>query len=120
MRPIAAALSILALTVTWGGSPALAKGPFGSIKIGLWTGGAYTDDKTGAFTHCAAGVNYLSNVGLIISQNVNAQWNVGFASSSFNLNPGETFPIEVTFDGQSKLHLFGTAVAAICSSGIAK
>jgi hypothetical protein len=54
MRLIAAALGVLALTVTWGGAPALAKGPFGSIKIGHWAGGAYTDDKTGAFSHCAA------------------------------------------------------------------
>ena len=54
MRLTATALGILALTVTWGGAPALAKGPFGSIKIGYWAGGAYTDDNTGAFSHCAA------------------------------------------------------------------
>jgi S1-C subfamily serine protease len=48
---------------------------------------------------------------VIISLNVSDQWNIGFASSSFNLNTGETFPIEVTFDGQSKLHLGGTAIA---------
>jgi hypothetical protein len=113
MRPkIAAALGTLALTVvTWGGAPALAKGPFGSIRIGHWAGGAYTDDQTGAFSHCAAGANYLSNVSMIISLNLSDQWNIGFASPSFNLNTGETFPIEVTFDGQSKLRLFGTALA---------
>jgi S1-C subfamily serine protease len=113
MRPkIAAALGTLALTVvTWGGAPALAKGPFGSIRIGHWAGGAYTDDQTGAFSHCAAGANYLSNVSMIISLNLSDQWNIGFASPSFNLNTGETLPIEVTFDGQSKLHLFGTAFA---------
>jgi hypothetical protein len=111
MRLTATALGILALTVTWGGAPALAKGPFGSIKVGHWAGGAYTDDNTGAFSHCAAGANYVGNVGMIISLNVNDQWTIGWASPSFNLNTGETFPIEVTFDGQTKLHLFGTAVA---------
>ena len=63
------------------------------------------------FSHCAAGANYLSNVSMIISLNLSDQWNIGFASPSFNLNTGETFPIEVTFDGQSKLRLFGTALA---------
>jgi hypothetical protein len=109
MRPIAAALGFL-LLVAWGSLTALAKGPFGSIKIGYWTGGAYTDDKTGAFSHCAAVATYLSNVSLLISLNVADQWNIGFASPSFNLNTGETFPIEVTFDGRSQLHLFGTAL----------
>jgi S1-C subfamily serine protease len=110
MRLITAALGILALMVAWAGAPAQAKGPFGSIKVGHWAGGAYTDDNTGAFSHCAAGAPYLSNVALIISLNVADQWNIGFYSPTFNLSTGETFPIEVTFDGQSKLHLFGTAI----------
>ena len=88
----------------------MAKGPFGSLKIGFWAGGAYTDDTTGAFSHCAAGANYVGNVGMMISLNANNQWTIGFANPSFNLNTGETFPIEVTLDGQTKLHLFGTAL----------
>ena len=60
MRQIVGALGIFALIMTWGGPPAVAKGPFGSIKIGHWAGGAYTDDKTGAFSHCAALATYLS------------------------------------------------------------
>src|ERR1700761_8992201 len=35
-------------------SSAGAAGPYGSIKIGAWIGGAFTDDSTGAFSHCAA------------------------------------------------------------------
>jgi hypothetical protein len=111
MRPIAVALGIITLTVAWSGSPALPKGPFGSIKVGQWAGGAYADDKSGAFSHCAAGANYLSNVSVIISLNVNDQWNIGFGSPLFNFDTGETFPIDVTLDGRTKLHLFGTAFA---------
>jgi hypothetical protein len=64
--------STLALAATLGfGTPsALAKGPFGSIKIGQWLGGAYTDDKTGAFTHCAVGAAYQNGLQFMISQNV--------------------------------------------------
>jgi S1-C subfamily serine protease len=41
---------------------------------------------------------------------VNNEWLLGFASQSFRLTKGETFPIDVTFDGQSQSRLFGTAV----------
>jgi hypothetical protein len=29
-----------------------AKGPYGNIHVGQWKGGAFTDDNTGAFSHC--------------------------------------------------------------------
>ena len=31
-------------------SVASAAGPFGTIHVGAWNGGAYTDDNTGAFS----------------------------------------------------------------------
>jgi hypothetical protein len=48
-RRILFAFSVAALFVA---SDAFAKGPFGTIKVGNWTGGAYTNDTTGAFSHC--------------------------------------------------------------------
>jgi S1-C subfamily serine protease len=41
---------------------------------------------------------------------VNNQWNLGFGSPSFHLTKGETFPIDITLDGQPQIRLFGTAV----------
>jgi len=49
-------------------SSALAAGPFGSIKVGAWSGGGFTDDSTGAFSHCSASTGYASGMGLIIGQ----------------------------------------------------
>ncbi|TMJ23150.1 MAG: serine protease, partial [Alphaproteobacteria bacterium] len=43
-------------------SIAHAAGPFGTIHVGAWNGGAYTDDNTGNFSHCAAGSEYASGV----------------------------------------------------------
>jgi S1-C subfamily serine protease len=102
---------VILSALLWGAPPALAKGPFGSIKIGQWTGGAYTDDKTGAFTHCAAGAPYLNGVHMIISQNINGQWNVALASTSFNFTDGGMIPFDVIFDGQTQVRLFGAAPA---------
>jgi S1-C subfamily serine protease len=99
-------------------SPAFAAGPFGSIRVGNWTGGAYTNDQTNAFTHCAAGTGYASGVNVIVGQNVAGYWLLGFASPKFTLTPGETFPIDVTFDGQAQFHLFGTAVSTILVTSV--
>ena len=35
-------------------SMAHAAGPFGKIHVGNWSGGAFSDDNTGGFSHCAA------------------------------------------------------------------
>jgi S1-C subfamily serine protease len=48
----------------------------------------------------------------LIGQNASGSWLLGFGSETFRLTPPETFPIDVTFDGQAQYHLFGTAVTA--------
>jgi S1-C subfamily serine protease len=102
-------LVLIVLMLGLEGSSAFAKGPFGSIKIGQWLGGAYTDDNTGAFTHCAAGASYLNGMQLMISQNIQGQWNVGVGSPSLNFPTGQTIPFDVIFDGQTRVRLFGAA-----------
>ena len=47
---------IVAITAT----PSSAKGPFGSIKVGRWTGSTFTNDNTGTFSHCSALAPYIS------------------------------------------------------------
>jgi S1-C subfamily serine protease len=92
--------------------PAFAKGPYGTIKVGGWTGGAYTDDKTQVFTHCGAGASYRSGIYVIVTQNTGRVWSLGFAKPSFNLPNGEVFPVDITFDGQDQLHLSGVALTS--------
>jgi S1-C subfamily serine protease len=116
MRFVASALSSLFLAAAI--PVALAAGPFGTIRVGAWQGGAYTDDNTGAFSHCAAGSSYANGFNLIIGQNANDSWLLGFASPAFQLTKGETFPIDVTFDGQPQVRLFGTAVSSILATSV--
>ena len=89
-------------------SEAFAGGPFGTIHVGLWKGGAYTSDQ-GAFTHCAAGSDYLNGVGLIIAQMADRSWTIGFTNPTWDLTIGSSFPIDVIFDGQSQFRIFGNA-----------
>lgn len=93
------------------GSGAFAKGPFGRIHVGAWSGGAYTDEA-GKFSHCAASTFYRSNILLILGQNAQRSWLLSFANQSWTLKPGETFPIDLTLDGKDQFHIFGQAVEA--------
>src|SRR5207253_142792 len=35
-----------------------ARGPYGTISVGNWKGGAFTNDQTGEFSHCGATAMY--------------------------------------------------------------
>ncbi len=48
-------------------STAEARGPYGSINVGNWKGGAYTNDQTGEFSHCAAGAGYDSGIYFMVT-----------------------------------------------------
>ena len=66
MRRCAVAIVIL-LGVIFANSNAQARGPYGSIDVGNWKGGAYTDDRTGAFSYCAAGTQYTSGIYFVVT-----------------------------------------------------
>jgi S1-C subfamily serine protease len=99
-------------------SSALAAGPYGSIKIGGWIGGAFTNDKTGEFSHCAATTSYASGIILVIGQNTANSWLLGFASPSFSFTTGQSIPIDVIFDGQSAARIFANANSKIMMTAI--
>jgi len=115
---MAAILMGVALCAAFAVPSAIAAGPDGSIRVGNWSGGAYTDEKTGAFSYCEAEAAYRSGINVIVRQNVNGSWLLGFAYPNFPLTTGETFPIDVTFDGQAQFHLFGTAISPTRVSSI--
>lgn len=108
MMRVLASVFVLATIAT---SPATAAGPFGNIHAGNWSGGAYTDDTTGAFSHCSGATTYGSGISVVVGQNAQNNWLIGFGSPSFQLTKGDSFPIDVTFDGQSQARLFGTAAS---------
>jgi S1-C subfamily serine protease len=89
-----------------------ARGPYGSISIGNWQGGAYTDDNSGAFTHCAAGASYQSGVYFLVLVGAGGNWRLGFSHQSWKLTPGEAFPLTLTFDGQQPFSVYGMPIGA--------
>ena len=99
-------------------SMAHAAGPFGKIHVGNWSGGAFSDDNTGGFSHCAASSGFASGAILVVGQNAANSWLLGFASPAFHLKKGDTYPIDVTFDGQSEAKLFANATSDIMLTAI--
>jgi hypothetical protein len=105
-RILRAAALMTVLTST----AAHARGPFGVVEVGGWKGGAYSNDESGTFSHCAAGATYNSGVYFVVSVNVSMAWSVGFAHNAWNLSQGETIPIALTFDGRSPFQVYGNAL----------
>ncbi|MGY8676718.1 trypsin-like peptidase domain-containing protein [Bradyrhizobium sp. UFLA05-153] len=86
-----------------------AAGPFGSVNIGNWVGGAFSNDESGAFSHCAATAPYANGVILVVAQNAAGSWLLSFASPGYKFNKGENAAIDVIFDGQEQARVFATA-----------
>src|SRR5689334_1388583 len=101
-----AALSCALLT----GSIAQARGPYGSINVGNWKGGAYTNDQTGAFTHCAAGAFYASGIYFLVMIDQSGGWSLGLMHEQGQLETGEAFPLTLTFDGQQPFNVHGVPI----------
>lgn len=107
--------SLLQMSVT---CVASAAGPFGTINIGNWSGGAFTNDATGAFSHCAASTPYANGTTLLVGQDASNSWLLGFANPAFRFKKGENLTIDVTFDGQAEVRLFATAFSEIMVSAV--
>ncbi len=104
-------VAIVALWVAmFAGSNAEAGGPFGSINVGNWKGGAYTD-QNGAFTHCSAGSVYTSGIFFMVMIDKGGGWSLAFAHDKWSLKTGEAFPLTLTFDGQQPFNVHGVPIA---------
>lgn len=89
---------------------AFAEGPFGDFYLGGWKVAAYTNDANRTFSHCAAAAQFESGIYFLVSVNVGMSWSLGFVESSWRLRKGETIPIDLTFDGRKRFHVYGEVV----------
>lgn len=106
-RAILCAIAAIALA----NSPTEAKGPYGNIRVGNWSGGAYTDNNSGQFANCIASAPYLSGISVFVVVSSQYNWSLGFSHNSWRLQQGEAFPIILTFDGQSPFNVTGRAIS---------
>lgn len=88
-----------------------ARGPYGTINVGNWKGGAFTDDRTGEFSHCGATAVYQNGIYFVVMIDGKPSWSLGFAHDSWTLASGKAFPIQLTFDGQTPVNVHGIAIS---------
>jgi len=69
-----------------------------NFKVGDWTAGAYSNDSTREFSHCAAVGMYGSGISVVFSINRDFHWSMGFAHPGWKLGEGEVFDIAFTVD----------------------
>lgn len=106
LRVVAAALLSGQIAI----SAAEARGPYGSINVGNWKGGAYTNDQTGVFSHCAAGAGYDSGIYFMVMVDQSGGWSLAFHHPKWSLTNRQTFEMALTFDGQPPFHVQGVAL----------
>ncbi len=96
-----------AASVMWV-SAASAAGPIRKFQVGFWSGGAYTDDRTGGFTHCSAGVAYDSGINLFVLLTAGNQWWLGFINPRWNFDPSSQLPVGLRLGRGPRLSITGT------------
>lgn len=69
-----------------------------SFHIGGWSGGAYTSDRTGEFTHCAISAAYRSGISVVFVIDPKLQWSMGFVNKRWALGKGSTYDVSYQID----------------------
>lgn len=111
MRSLMMRLSLILAGVLLA-SPALAAGPYAKFSVGNWAGGAFTNNQTGDFSHCAVSASYKSGVTMHASLNSAYGWNLGFSNRAWGLKPGAEVPMEMIFDRNDTVRINAKAVQA--------
>ncbi len=107
---VIAGAALVAATIF--GTAAQAAGPFDPFRVGNWKGGAYTSNKTGEFSHCAASVRYKSGIIVSIHVTRKAKWRMGLGHRNWNLTKGRIIRFGLTFDGVGPIRVRGLAISS--------
>lgn len=105
---IASAAAIFAAALTSTATPASAE-KIANLSAGAWKGGAYTNNATGAFSHCAASARYKSGISLLFAVTRGRQWSMGFTNGGWELRPGRKYPVRFQVDNGPILKATATA-----------
>ena len=84
-----------------------AKGPLQVLKVGNWSGGSFSNDRTGAFSHCGAYASYKSGIVFHVTVTDQYDWIIAFSNAAWRLTPSTTVPIDLTFDGIGPIRVYG-------------
>jgi len=78
------------------------------IRIGNWSGGAYSKEQSRLFDHCRASASNLSGTAVSFAVN-RARWSVMFSNPAWNFASGHSLPLILKLDDDDTIR--GQAVA---------
>ncbi len=90
----AAAMSAAILTAAESASAA----KIADLTFGAWSGGAFTNNHSGTFSHCAANADYKSGVALYFSVTSKRQWSMAFSNDLWEFQRGRHYPVYYQLD----------------------
>jgi hypothetical protein len=80
-------------------------------QSGNWLVGAYSDDRTGQFSHCAMTASYRSGISMVFAVGSDFQWSAGFADPAWQLAVGAKYPLQLFIDGRGPIPAEATAIS---------
>lgn len=99
------AAAILAVTTAViAASPSALAGKIANLSSGAWTGGAFTNAHTGAFSHCAVNAKYRSGVALYFAVSGARQWSMAFSARHWRFESGQTYAVHYQVDDGPVIH----------------
>ena len=75
-----------------------------------WIVGAYSDNRTGLFSHCATSVPYRSGLSLLFHLNRNYLWTMGFSNPRWQLNVGSEYSVSYNIDRGPRFYARGRVI----------
>jgi S1-C subfamily serine protease len=88
-------IALLLMIATATGVSAKEIAPF---NFGNWTGGAYSNDSNGVFSHCVASAPYNSGLTLSVFVNRSYAWGIGLIAPNWHLAVGSKIPLQLRID----------------------
>jgi hypothetical protein len=74
-------------------------GTLATYGIANWSAGAYSNDQTGEFSHCAASIPYQSGITMGLSVGKAYNWSVAFINPVWKLTKGGNYTVSMSIDG---------------------
>jgi len=82
-----------------------------SFKVEGWDLGAYTNDQTGEFSHCAASMPYQSGITMALSVTKQYGWSVAFYDPAWKLTKDVKYNVLMSIDGNAGIAEVATALS---------
>lgn len=80
-----------------------------NFVVAGWEGGAYSNDKTGQFSHCAISTPYQSGITLVFTIDSKLNWSMAFYNNVWQLNQGASYQLSYSVDNDAAIQATGLA-----------